>query len=178
MTRLKPTEAEVADDSDPPERSFRVLVANETAAAIDAERLEAAVRLAFADSDCTWVEVSVALVDDEMIHELNRQFLDHDYPTDVLSFALEDDPPRLEGEIVVSFDTANRCASEAGWSTDDELLLYVAHGALHLAGYGDKTPEDAAEMRAAEAALLAKLGVVVSPDDSRWQPDAQEGHAS
>jgi probable rRNA maturation factor len=178
MTRLKPTEAEVADDSDPPERSLRVLVANETAAAIDAERLESAVRLAFADSDYTWVELSVAVVDDELIHELNRQFLDHDYPTDVLSFALEDDPPRLEGEIVVSLDTAERCASEAGWSADDELLLYVAHGALHLAGYGDKTPEDAAEMRAAEAALLAKLGVAVSSDDSRWRPDAQEGHNS
>ncbi|MBA3483853.1 MAG: rRNA maturation RNase YbeY [Pirellulales bacterium] len=178
MTRLQPTEAEVADDSDPPERSLRVLVANETAAAIDAERLESAVRLAFADSGYTWVEVSIAVVDDEMIHELNRQFLDHDYPTDVLSFALEDDPPRLEGEIVVSLDTADRCASEAGWSTDDELLLYVAHGALHLAGYGDKTPEDAAEMRAAEVDLLAKLGATVSPGDSRWQPDAQEGHAS
>jgi probable rRNA maturation factor len=155
-----------------------VLVANETAVAIDAERLESAVRLAFADTDYTWVEVSVAVVDDEMIHELNRQFLDHDYPTDVLSFALEDDPPRLEGEIVVSLDTAKRCASEAGWSADDELLLYVAHGALHLAGYGDKTPEDVAEMRAAEADLLAKLGVAVSPRDSRWNPDAQEGHAS
>jgi probable rRNA maturation factor len=178
MTRLNPTESEVADDSDPPERSLRVLVANEAAAAIDAERLESAVRLAFADSDYMWIEVSIAVVDDEMIHELNRQFLDHDYPTDVLSFALEDDPPRLEGEIVVSLDTAERCASEAGWSMDDELLLYVAHGALHLAGYGDKTPEDAAEMRAAEAELLAKLGVTVSPDDSRWKPDAQEGQAT
>jgi probable rRNA maturation factor len=178
MTHLHANLGPTSEGPLPPERSLRVLVANETAAAIDAERLEAAVRLAFADSDYTWVEVSVAVVDDEMIHELNRQFLDHDYPTDVLSFALEDDPPRVEGEIVVSLDTANRCASEAGWSVDDELLLYVAHGALHLAGYGDKTPEDAAEMRAAEAALLAKLGVVVSQDDSRWQPDAQEGHAS
>ena len=176
MHLKKLSEVTISDKLDPPERSLRVLVANETAAAIDAERLESAVRLAFADSHYAWVEVSVAVVDDEMIHELNRQFLDHDYPTDVLSFALEDDPPRLEGEIVVSLDMAERCASEAGWSADDELLLYVAHGALHLAGYGDKPPEDVAEMRAAEADLLAKLGVTVSPGDSRWRPDAQEGH--
>ena len=49
-----------------------------------------------------------------------------------------EEPPRLEGEIVVSIDTARREAADAGWSADDELLLYVVHGALHLAGYCDK----------------------------------------
>ena len=179
MTRLNSTEAEVADDTVPDERSLRVLVANETNAAIDADRIEAAVRLAFADGPYRWVEVSVAVVDDEMIHDLNRQFLDHDYPTDVLSFTLEDEPPRIEGEIIVSLDTAARHAAEVGWSTSDELLLYVAHGALHLAGFRDKNAEDAIQMHAAEAALLARLGVTLAPGDSRWNSDAApEGRSS
>jgi probable rRNA maturation factor len=149
-----------------------VLVANETDEAVDADRLEAAVRLAFSGSAYQSVNVSVAIVDDETIHQLNRQFLDHDYPTDVLSFALEDDPPRLEGEIVVSVDTAGRCAVEAGWSPASEVLLYVVHGALHLAGFSDKDPQDALEMRAAEARLLAQLDVSLSPTDNRWRLDA------
>ena len=170
MTHLQPSEDIFSDDVEPLASSLRVLVANETDAVVDAVRIETAVRLAFAGSPYQSVEVSVAIVDDDTIHQLNRQFLAHDYPTDVLSFALEDDPPRLEGEIVVSADTAHRCAVEADWSPGDELLLYVVHGALHLAGFGDKDPHDAAEMRAAEARLLPQLGVEVSPSDSRWRP--------
>lgn len=179
MTRLQPTQSNAPDDLAPPKFSLRVLVANESHAVVDAGRIETAVRLAFAGSPYQSAEVSVAIVDDETIHQLNRQFLAHDYPTDVLSFALEDDPPRLEGEIVVSVDTAHRCAIEAGWSPADELLLYVVHGALHLAGFGDKDPHDAAEMRAAEARLLSQLGVQLPPGDSRWRPGSvSEGPSS
>jgi probable rRNA maturation factor len=121
-----------------------------------------------ADAQCEVATVSIAIVDDETIHRLNRQFLEHDYPTDVLSFALTE-PPHLEGEIVASIDTARREAAQAGWSTDDELLLYAVHGALHLVGHDDHDPADAAAMRIAERAVLARLGVAVSASDSRWQ---------
>lgn len=179
MSYSEPREVIAAEPTVPPERLLRVLVANETDSAVDAERLEAAVRLALEPSDYQWIEVSVAVVDDEMIHRLNRQFLDHDYPTDVLSFALEDRPPRLEGEIIVSLDTAIRLAAEVGWSAADELLLYVIHGALHLAGMRDKTTADAARMHAAEAALLGRLGVRRSTGDPRWASEsAQEGRSS
>lgn len=174
MTRLQPNHAEEAADELASASTIRVLVANETDAAIDAERLERAVRLALADKQYRWVEISVAVVDDAMIHQLNRQFLDHDYPTDVLSFALEDRPPRLEGEIIVSLDTAVRTAAEVGWPAEDELLLYVVHGALHLAGMRDKGADDAANMHAAEAAVLKELGVRRSAADSRWRQDAAE----
>lgn len=178
MPFSKLSEVTTSDDRDPRERSLRVLVANETDAPIDADRIESAVRLAFAESPYRWVEVSVAVVDDELIHDLNRQFLDHDYPTDVLSFTLEDEPPRLEGEIIVSLDTAIRHAAEVGWSASDELLLYVAHGALHLAGFRDKNLNDSARMHTAEAALLAQLGVAVRPGDSRWNSSAaKEGQS-
>lgn len=167
-------QSEIAvDDQEPPERPLQVLIANETDASIDLERLEMAVRSALADSPYSQGDVSVAIVDDPTIHKLNRQFLAHDYPTDVLSFSLEDDPPALNGEIIASLDAAIRCAADAGWSPQEELLLYVVHGALHLAGYDDKDPRDEAEMRAAEAAVLAQLGVVRSPQDSRWPFDCE-----
>jgi probable rRNA maturation factor len=84
--------------------------------------------------------------------------LNHDYPTDVLSFLLERNDNRLEGEIIVSADTALSAAPRYGWSAGDELLLYVIHGALHLVGYDDQTPEAQAEMRRHEAAILARFG--------------------
>ena len=49
------------------------------------------------------------------IHELNRQYLDHDWPTDVLSFVLDDDDGHLEGEVIISADTAAAAAAEGGW---------------------------------------------------------------
>lgn len=161
------------DDQEPPERPLQVFIANETDASIDRERLEMAVRTALADSPYSQGDVSVAIVDDPTIRQLNRQFLEHDYPTDVLSFSLDDDPPQLHGEIIASLDAAMRCAAEVGWSSQDELLLYIVHGALHLAGYGDEDPLDEAEMRAAEAAVLARLGVIRSPQDSRWPIDCE-----
>jgi probable rRNA maturation factor len=173
MTLASLTEESISDESEPPS-PWQVLVVNETDAAIDAARLEAAVRAVISELAHTSIVVSVAVVDDETIHELNRRFLDHDYATDVLSFALSDQQSRLEGEIVVSRETAERAAKEVGWSAADELLLYVVHGALHLAGYGDTTAEEEAEMRVQERKALAKLGVAPSPKDGRWAASARE----
>lgn len=104
-------------------------------------------------------EISVAIVDDRQMHQLNRRHLDHDYPTDVLSFILENDEGSLVGEIIVSADTAVERASEFGWNADDELTMYVLHGALHLIGYDDKDPADRAIMREREAYFLERLGM-------------------
>src|SRR5262249_20275480 len=103
--------------------------------------------------------ISIAIVDDPTIHELNRQYLSHDYPTDVLSFLLEKEDNRLEGEVICSADTAARSAAEFGWSSDDELLLYAIHGLLHLVGHDDDTPEAREAMRQAEAKYLAAVGL-------------------
>ena len=70
--------------------------------------------------------------------------LNHDWPTDVLSFVLEDDDGHLEGEVIISADTAAAAAAELGWPPAAEQLLYVIHGMLHLVGYRDKTPDEAA----------------------------------
>ncbi|MCL4156901.1 UNVERIFIED_CONTAM: hypothetical protein GTU68_021320 [Idotea baltica] len=92
---------------------------------------------------------------------LNRQYLNHDYETDVLSFVLEWDEKNghLLGQLIVSTDTATSLAVEIGATMQDELLLYVIHGMLHLVGYEDSRPALAAEMREAEKIYLNQLGV-------------------
>jgi probable rRNA maturation factor len=79
----------------------------------------------------------------------------------VLSFVLDsdDEAQSLDGEIITSADYAAREALRYGWTTDDELLLYVIHGCLHLVGHDDHTPEGRAAMRAAETRHLAEFGL-------------------
>lgn len=104
-------------------------------------------------------ELSLAVVDDETIHQVNRDFLEHDYPTDVISFVLDQSDDTLEGEIVASAETAIAEAARYGWNPEDELLLYITHGTLHLVGYDDQTPEAKAEMRKRERHYLAEFGL-------------------
>lgn len=151
------------------EPALRILIADEQSTlTVDESQLRAAVELVLRDSSYDSGAISIAVVDDPTIHEINRQYLEHDYPTDVLSFPLEDEPPYLEGELVVSTDTATSNAAEFNWSAHHELILYVIHGTLHLVGYRDKQPADIAEMRAAEAKHLQELGIALPSGKSRW----------
>lgn len=137
-----------------------VEIANQQSAlVIDEPRLRRVASAIAADAGYTAGNLSVAVVDDPTIHELNRRHLDHDYPTDVLSFALADEPPRLEGEVIVSSETAIINAADYGWPAEDELLLYLIHGVLHLVGHRDKADDEVAAMRAAEARFLRLAGV-------------------
>jgi probable rRNA maturation factor len=147
------------ESCDRPCEAFEVLISNgQSQHAVNDEQLVAAVRAVLNESDFNSAMISLAVVDDSTIHELNRQFLNHDWPTDVLSFALQDDGTHLEGEVVISADTAAAMAVELGCSPEAEQLLYVVHGMLHLVGYRDKTAEDAHEMRMAEARFLGDFG--------------------
>jgi probable rRNA maturation factor len=137
---------------------------------VDCERLKQAAAGVLREAGVEAGALSIAIVDDAAIHVLNRQYLAHDYPTDVLSFLLERDGSRLEGEVVVSAETAARAAAEFGWSPGDELLLYVVHGTLHLVGYDDANDEARATMRAAERRHLAACGI-----EARGRDD-QSGH--
>ncbi|QDT70760.1 Endoribonuclease YbeY [Planctomycetes bacterium MalM25] len=139
---------------------MQIAIANQQSALpIDEDRLREVTAAIYEGAGYTEGALSVAVVDDPTIHELNRQHLDHDYPTDVLSFALEDEPPRLEGEVIVSSDTAITNAAEYGWPPEHELLLYVIHGVLHLVGHRDKADDEVTAMRDAEAHYLRLVGV-------------------
>lgn len=105
-------------------------------------------------------EISIAVVGDERIHEINRQFLDHDYETDVITFDLGTHPETggLQGEIVVSAETAVQMAREVGNEPVIEMVLYVVHGSMHLVGFDDHTDEDRDAMRNAERKMMSQLG--------------------
>jgi probable rRNA maturation factor len=122
---------------------------------VDRRRMRQVVKQVLNDAGVATASVSVAIVDDTTIHRLNRQFLKHDYPTDALSFLLSRGEGHLEGEIVVSAETARRVAVEIACDPAHELMLYVIHGALHLVGYDDTTEEAAATMREREKYYLA-----------------------
>jgi probable rRNA maturation factor len=127
----------------------------------DRARLKKAVRLILQDAGIKTAEISIAIVTDARMQELNRTYLQHNYPTDVLSFLLEHNPQEksLEGQIIASSDYAAREAPRYKWTTDDELLLYIIHGCLHLVGHDDTTPDAKQTMRAAEATYLKRFGL-------------------
>jgi probable rRNA maturation factor len=128
---------------------------------VDEPRLLDAARRVLADSIFTSATISLAVVDDSTIHALNRQFLNHDWPTDVLSFVLDVRGTHLDGEVVLSADTAATAAVEAGWSPAEEQLLYVIHGMLHLVGLDDQAEPEVQNMRAAERFYLHECGVAM-----------------
>jgi probable rRNA maturation factor len=105
-------------------------------------------------------EISLAFVDDPTIHRLNLRYLQHDEPTDVLSFPLSDQGSRkLSGELVIGAEVALARAREHGHDVQAELGLYVIHGLLHLCGFDDHDPADAAAMRSSERHYLGQLGL-------------------
>ena len=104
-------------------------------------------------------DISVVFVDDDRIAQLNRQFLGREGPTDVLAFRLDapGDPDGLLGEVIVSAQTAQAEARRRHIAVERELLLYTIHGALHLMGYDDTTPQQAARMGRLQRQFLAEV---------------------
>jgi probable rRNA maturation factor len=121
--------------------------------------------------------ISVVITDDETVRGLNRQYRQVDAPTDVLSFPAEgegpgalDEPPYL-GDLIVALPTIERQAQNEGHSAEDELLLAVVHGSLHLLGYDHDTPEHQAAMWAIQDELLRSLGVAITVPLFDFPPD-------
>ncbi len=125
---------------------------------INRPRIRRAIRAILHDAAIENAQISVAVVDDATIAKLHEEFLNDPEPTDVLSFVLERSAGGLEGEIVVSADTAQAAAPRFAAAAEDELLRYVIHGALHLVGYDDTTPGKRARMRKQERKYLSQAG--------------------
>lgn len=112
------------------------------------------------------VEVSCVLVDDERIHEINREYRHIDRSTDVISFAMEDNDqfyvegmPRTLGDIFISVDHANKQAEEYGHSLRREMCFLFTHGILHLLGYDHMTDEQEKEMFGLQDEILGALSI-------------------
>lgn len=115
-------------------------------------------------------ELSLTFVDNDKIHEINREYRGIDRPTDVISFALEEqtegeidiigqDLPRVLGDIIISIPKAHEQAEEYGHSFMRELGFLAVHGFLHLLGYDHGTKEEEKEMFSRQEAILQEFGL-------------------
>jgi probable rRNA maturation factor len=161
-------------------RGFEIAISDDQqSVAIDHDWLRQIARDVLQEEGIAAARISVALVDDLTIHEVNRKFLAHDYPTDVISFLLDEKiaefPPaaaqaqqratrNIDGEVVISGDTAARTAGELGCPAKHETALYLVHGLLHLCGYDDQSDADREQMRLREQWHLQKSGIVANYD--------------
>ncbi|MBR1414255.1 MAG: rRNA maturation RNase YbeY [Prevotella sp.] len=101
-------------------------------------------------------EVGYLFCDDEKILEVNREFLQHDYYTDIITFDY-DEGDVINGDIVISLDTVRSNAEQLGKDYDEELHRVIIHGILHLCGQNDKGPGEREQMEAAENKALELL---------------------
>jgi len=94
-------------------------------------------------------EIEVNLVTDEAIARVHNEFMNDLSPTDVITFH--------HGEIFISIETAEREGGKYGHSTDQEVLLYLIHGLLHLNGHDDKTPAGQEAMKKVQEQILVEV---------------------
>lgn len=110
------------------------------------------------------LEVGIVVTTDDEVHLLNRQYLGHDYKTDVISFGMQAEGaeefvtpaerPAYLGDVVVSYERAREQAPEYGHSTEKEVATLVVHGLLHLLGYNDLEDADRERMHARQNELV------------------------
>jgi len=128
---------------------------------VDPSRLETLVQTICDRFELSDATVSVGVVDDAEITELNERFLGHEGTTDSLSFDLSDDQT-VSGarvlDLIVNGQMAVRQAAQRGHSGEAELALYVTHGLLHQLGFDDATAEQARKMHETEDEILQHLG--------------------
>ena len=99
-------------------------------------------------------EVGYLFCDDEKILEVSREYLQHDYYTDIITFDY-DEGDTINGDLVISLDTVRTNAEQFGKAYEEELMRVIIHGILHLCGINDKGPGEREIMEAAENKALA-----------------------
>ena len=108
-------------------------------------------------------DIAYIFCNDDKILEVNRQYLQHDYYTDIITFDYSDDalltgkPDTIAGDLFISLDTVRTNAQQQGTNYDEELHRVIIHGILHLCGINDKGPGERELMEAAENKALALL---------------------
>ena len=115
---------------------MEVQVSLGAAEGVSEDLLRSAVDLVLRDAGVTDGEISLALLDDQAIRELNRTYLGRDRPTDVIAFALHEEGESLLGDIYVGHEQAERQAGEIAVPLIEELVRLAIHGTLHVLGHG------------------------------------------
>jgi probable rRNA maturation factor len=182
--RLSPVKARPNAESPEPDPAGIEINNHQSHVRITDRDVRAIVRAVFTAEQVAGGTLSVVLADNATVRRVNREFLRHDYDTDVLSFLFEstlvgvrDAKPsgamrrgqrlHIDGEVLASAEMAAQMAGRFGWSAREELTLYLVHGLLHLCGYDDLTPPERRIMRGRERVILAELGIVARPAGRR-----------
>lgn len=127
---------------------------------LDFPMLKGAARAVLEGEGIKAAKVTLAFLDNPAIHALNKRHLDHDEPTDVITFPYSGPgAKKLEGDIAIGVEVAREQAAERGHPINVELALYAIHGCLHLCGYDDRTDRDAKVMRQKEREYLKQIGL-------------------
>jgi probable rRNA maturation factor len=144
--------------------TIKVAIDGACPAADEADLRAVAAHALAAEGVETPVAIGIVLVDDEAIHRLNREYLDHDEPTDIITFPLAGDDDfvigtggmrRELGEMYISFERAAAQSAEWGSDPEREIRFLVVHGVLHLLGWDDATTEERERMLARQGEILA-----------------------
>jgi probable rRNA maturation factor len=136
-----------------------IQISGESLAGVSKDWLRSAVALALGSAGLSEGEISLTLLDDDSIRELNRTYLGKDTPTDVLSFALHDEDETVLGDVYVGFEQAANQAVEAGISVEEELARLSIHGTLHVLGHDHPNTDarSSSEMFVLQERLVQKL---------------------
>ena len=123
---------------------------------LNTAQVERWIRSVAADYGFSVGELNYIFCNDDKILAVNREFLQHDYFTDIITFDYTT-RTRVNGDIFISLDTVQSNADQEGVTFIQELHRIIIHGLLHLTGQGDKTPETKAEMTRKENSALKKI---------------------
>ena len=123
----------------------------------DKKRLKLFLPQIFTDSNKVLATVSYIFCSDDYLLQINNEFLQHDFYTDIITFNLSDNKKEITGEIYISIDRVKDNALQLKQHYTDEIKRVIFHGALHLCGYKDKNPNDIKTMRRAEDFYMLKF---------------------
>ncbi len=130
-----------------------VLTANTTRRKIDGRRLGQSVLAVLQGEGCSAGSVEAVYCGRRMIRRINREYLQHDYATDTITFRYNEGD-EVDGEFYICLDVIEENARRFGATFDEELFRVTIHSALHLVGYDDGSPEERAEMTRLEEHYL------------------------
>jgi len=135
---------------------IRFFFENKSVSLRNRTRLKAFIKSIFKQEGKSVESLNYIFCSDKRILEINRQFLNHDYYTDIITFDLSESA-QITAEIYISLDRVRDNAKTQATTLQSELHRVIFHGALHLCGYGDKTKAEVRVMRRKEEECLRKL---------------------
>jgi rRNA maturation RNase YbeY len=121
------------------------------------KKLKRDIELLFEKEKKALIKLNFIFCNDKTLLNINRQYLKHDYYTDIITFDLSENSKKISGEIYISLDRVRDNAEKLGVSLPSELHRVVLHGALHLCGYKDKTRHERKNMRKKEEYYMGQF---------------------